>query len=177
MRGGSRRVTLGDVTVAGSLRSFVNRGVDLAGTLSATGAINRLSLGNVTGGTIAAGGSINFVSLLGASDARVLAGANLGADGEFGSSGSDADVFSSALIRTFNVAGSLATSVIAAGVDPVDGIYLDSDDQLIGGAASAIRNVTVRAIDSSTRFIAGGFGIARIPKKATPASDSHFLML
>ena len=53
-KGGSRTVTLGDVTVTGTLRSLVNKSANLAGTLSTTGAIGTLSLGHVNGGTIAA---------------------------------------------------------------------------------------------------------------------------
>ena len=64
--------------------------------------------------------------------------------------------------------------MITAGVNPVNGIYLDSDDQLIGGPASIIRSVAVHNIDQSTRFIAGAFGTIHIPKKVIPASDSHF---
>ena len=67
--------------------------------------------------------------------------------------------------------------MIAAGVNPVDGIYLDSDDQLIGGASSVIRSVSVRSIDPSTRFVAGAFGTAKIPKKVKPGSDPHFKIL
>lgn len=177
IKGGSRRVTLGDLTVTGTLHSLVNKGVDLAGTLSATGAIGTLSIGNVRGGTIAAGGGINSVSLLSASDAHILAGANLGTDGELGGQTSDADRFSSAVLRTFKVTGSLSNSVIAAGVDPVDGIFLDSDDKLVSGTASVIRYVKVTSIDSATRFIAGAFGTARIPLPVDPAADIHFKVL
>ncbi len=176
-RGGSRRVTLGDLTVTGTLRNLVSNVVDLAGTLSATGAIGTLSIGNVRGGTIAAGGGIGALSLVSASGARILAGANLGADGELGGEGADADIFSTGAIRAFKVTGSLAASVVAAGVDPVDGTYLDGDDKLIGGAASIIRNVTARKIDASTRFVAGKFLTASIPKRVKPGSDSHFEIL
>jgi uncharacterized delta-60 repeat protein len=177
-KGGSRRVTLGDVTVTGTLRSLVNKSADLAGTLSTTGAIGTLSLGHVNGGTIASAGGISSLSVLSASDAQILAGANLGADGELGGSGSDADTFFAGSIRTFKVTGSLTNSVIAAGVNPVDGTYLDGDDQLIGGASSVIRSVTVHSIDASTRFVAGAFRTANIPKKVKkPASDPHFEIL
>jgi uncharacterized delta-60 repeat protein len=177
LKGGSRRVSLGDVTVSGTLRSLVNKSVDLAGTLSATGAIDTLSIGNVTGGTIAAGSAINSVSMLSASDAHILAGANLGADGELGGTGTDADTFSPGFIRALRVTGSLTSSIIAAGVDPTDGIYLAADDTLLGGTASFIRSVYVRNIDQSTRFLAGAFKTASIPKTVKPASDSHFEIL
>ena len=177
-KGGSRTVTLGDVTVTGTLRSLVNKSANLAGTLSTTGAIGTLSLGHVNGGTIAGAGGIGSLSVISASDAHILAGANLGADGELGGSGNDADTFFAGSIRSFKVTGSLTNSVIAAGVNPVDGIYLDSDDQLIGGASSVIRSVSVRNIDPSTRFVAGAFGTANIPKKVKkPASDPHFEIL
>jgi len=176
-KGGSRSVTLGDVTVTGTLRSLVSKSANLAGTLSTTGAIGTLSLGNVSGGTIAGAGGISSLSVLSASDAYILAGANLGADGELGGSGTDADTFSAGSIRTFKVAGGLSNSVIAAGVNPVDGVYLDGDDTLIGGAASFIRSVTVHSIDASTRFVAGAFGTANIPKKVKPTSDPHFEIL
>ena len=174
VRGGSRRVTLGDLTVTGSLNILNNKSVDLAGTISASGSIGTLSIGNVRGGTIAAGKNINSVSLISASDAHVLAGANLGTDGELGGQASDSDTFSSAVLRTFKVTGSLTNSVIAAGVDPVDGIFLDSDDKLIGGS---IRTISVRKIDGSSRFESGKFGTANIPKKVKPTTDNHFKIL
>jgi uncharacterized delta-60 repeat protein len=176
-KGGSRSVTLGDVTVTGTLKSLVNKSANLAGTLSATGAIGTLSLGNVTGGTIAAAGGISSLSVLSAADAYFLAGANLGADGEQGGSGTDADTFSGGAIRTFKVAGSLTNSVIAAGVEPDDGIYLGGNDTLLGGTASIIRSISVHSIDLSTRFIAGAFGTANIPRKVKPGLDSHFEIL
>jgi uncharacterized delta-60 repeat protein len=177
-KGGSRTVTLGDVTVTGTLKSLVNKSANLSGTLSATGAIGTLSLGHVTGGTIAAAGGITSLSLLSATDAYILAGANLGADGEQGGSGNDADTFSAGSIRTLKVAGSLTNSVIAAGVEPDDGVYVGGSDTLLGGTASIIRSISVHSIDSSTRFIAGAFGTANIPKKVKkPATDPHFIIL
>jgi hypothetical protein len=176
-KGGSRSVILGDVTVTGTLKSLVNKSANLVGTLSTTGAIGTLSLGNVNGGTIAGAGGIGTLSLLSASNAYILSGANLGADGEQGGSGNDADTFSAGSIHTFKVAGSLTNSVIAAGVEPDDGVYLGGNDTLLGGTASIIRAVTVRSIDSSTRFIAGAFGTANIPRKVKPGSDLHFELL
>jgi uncharacterized delta-60 repeat protein len=118
LAGGNQRVALAGLAVTGSLRALTNRSVDLSGTLSATGMIGNLSLGNVTGGDITAGSNINAVSLLGATNSTVSV-----------------------------------------------------------GAQGRIRNIHVRTIDTLTRFLAGSFGAAMIPKSVKTSSDPHFQTL
>jgi hypothetical protein len=97
---------------------MINRNVDLAGTLSATGMIGNLSIGNVTNGAVTAGGNISSVSFMSAANSTVSV-----------------------------------------------------------PAQSKIRNIRVKTIDALTRFLAGSFGAALIPKSVKPSSDPHFQTL
>lgn len=54
-RGGNKRVTFGDVPIAGSLASLTAKAVDLVGTLSASGALGNVTLGAISGAVAAAG--------------------------------------------------------------------------------------------------------------------------
>jgi uncharacterized delta-60 repeat protein len=159
-RGGAGRVTLGDVTVAGTLRTMAAKTADLAGTLSTTGGLGNISLGHVVAGSIAAVGNISSLTLESAASAKILAGANLAANS-----------FSAGSIRTFKVTGSLTNSTIGAGLNP-------DANTVTGGSASIIRMITVHSIDAATRFIAGAFGTASIPKRVKKISaDPHFEIL
>ena len=74
--------------------------------------------------------------------------------------------------------GPATGAVVEAGVDPKNGVFLDNGDQLLGGTASRINSITIKgAVDNATRFVAGAFGKAKIPKKVVPATDPHFLIL
>ena len=104
--------------------------------------------------------------------ATVLAGANLGADRKPG--GGD-DTFAAGSINALNIAGTISGSVLAAGVDPLDGIFANGDGTR-AGADGAIRLLAARAgTDSANRFEAHAFGTARLPKKVSPAMDSRFI--
>lgn len=176
--GGNGRVRLRDIRSSGALRSFSGKNSDITGTFFVNGALGKVSAGTVTG-TIASANSIGNVSLFGSlTGAQVLAGANFGADGKAGGTGSNADTFAAGSIKAIKVSGSVATSTVAAGVNPVNGTYGDNDDLLLGGTGSAIQRVSIRGtIDTSSRFIAGAFGKARIPQPVDPATDPHFTIL
>ena len=170
--GGDGRATLDDVTVAGTLRALSARSADLAGTLFATGPIGSLALGTVTG-TIASGsGSISKVRVAALTNARVLSGADLGTDGRLGGSGTAADTFAAGRITSVAVAGEIVSSVIAAGLDPVDGRFDDGDDVLVGGADSVIRSISAPGgANDATRIVAGRFGRIVLGTRADPATD------
>jgi uncharacterized delta-60 repeat protein len=174
---GSGRVTLGDVTVTGNLKTLSAKSADLGGTLFASGAIGTVTLGNVVDGDIAAAGTIGTLKLASLSGADILSGANLGADGELGGTGSDADTFAAGSIGTLTVGGAITTSVVAAGLDPVNGVLVGADDQLIGGKSSVIKSITAKSVDSGTLFIAGAFKTAKLPKKVNTATDKNFDLL
>ena len=62
---------------------------------------------------------------------------------------------------------------------PVDGTFLDRDDELEGGDASTIGPVRVRkGADDATRFVAGAFtSPVRLPERADPADDPRFKVM
>jgi hypothetical protein len=158
--------------IGGTLRSFTARTADVAGTLYASGSIGKLALGQLTG-MIAAAGSIGTVSLTGMTGARIMSAASLGADGKLGGAGADADTFGPGSIAAVRVAGAIEASTVSAGLDPVDGVFNNADDRIVGGASSVIRAVLARSADESSRFIAGNIVSLRLPGVVDLASDSR----
>jgi hypothetical protein len=184
--GGDARVRLRNVFVHGPLASFSARGTDLYGTfsVSSSAAAPSIVLGSMTGSpaapaTLASAGTIRSISLMGpATHARVLAGAYLGSDGLFGGSDTAADLFASASILSLRVRAPVAASLFAAGLDPLNGIFLDGDDRVIGAGLSTIGSVIAsQGVDSTSRFVASAFGTIRLPKRIDPASDARILSL
>jgi uncharacterized delta-60 repeat protein len=179
---GKQRLTLSDVAADGPMGKVTGKTADLAGTLFVNGPVAKITLGNVAGtasapATVAASGPIRSLSVLSLSNARVLSGANLGADALVG--GGD-DTFGAGQIRALKVAGAVAASFIGAGVNPVNGVFGDAGDTLLGGTASSIDKVTAKGgVDAATLFEAGAFG--RIRKlgreKVDPATDPRFRLL
>lgn len=122
-RGGTRRASLGDVNVSGTLRAMNARNSDIFGTLHVTGAIGTLNVGNISG-NVWSGGSIAGIN------AGNLTG-NLFATGALGR------------LRFHNVSGTIASgsgaisSITAASMDSarvLSGANLGADG-LVGGAA------------------------------------------
>lgn len=170
--GGDGRVSLGAVMIGGTLRSFTAKTADVAGTLYASGSIGKLAMGQLTG-IIAAAGSIGTVSLASMTGARVMSAASLGADGKLGGTGADADTFGPGSIAALRVAGAIQASTVSAGLDPVDGVFNNADDRVVGGASSAIRSVVAKSTDESSRFIAGSVVSLRLPGVVDLAADAR----
>jgi hypothetical protein len=165
--GGDGRLTFGKVDVSGSVRKFTAKAADLVGTLSATGTIGALSLGDISGKITAAGGDIRSISASSLTNSFVLSGADLAVN-----------TFAAGSIGKLNVSEGIIGSLVGAGLDPVNGDFGDDDDVVIGGASSVLNSITTRAeVDPSTRFVAGAFGRARIPKPVDVTSDSRFRTL
>jgi hypothetical protein len=170
-RGGDGHVTLGDVTAAaGPMAAIDAPAADLLGTLSVAGALPRLTLGTVAAGTVAAGGALGRVTVDALIGARLLSGA-------LPATPTRAAAFGPGSIAKLTVRGSVAGSVIGAGLDPVNGQFLDDDDRVIGGASSVIRSVLVKGgVDETSRFVAGAFEKARVPGPVDPSSDPRFVV-
>ncbi len=108
----------------------------------------------------------------------MLAGANLGSDDLLGGKVSAADTFSAGSIGKISINGSVTNSTFGAGLNPVDGIFRNGNDKVMGGAASRIGSVNLKhGVDASTRFYAGAFGKIRTPKKVVPAAGTSFQVL
>ena len=72
--------------------------------------------------------------------------------------------------------GAITNSVVGAGVDPVDGVFGNGNDTIIGGATSRINTLRAATADSASRFEAGAFGTVRLPQLIDPATDSRFFL-
>jgi hypothetical protein len=171
-RGGDGRVKLGDVTAAGGPLGSVNAsGADLLGSFAVAGPVARLTLGDVAGGTVAAAGPIARATVAGLSGARFLSGASPATP-------TRGATFGPGFIGRLTVRGSVANSIVGAGLDPVNGQFLDADDRVIGGAASLIQSIVIKGgVDDTTRFVAGAFRTARLPGRVDPATDPKFIRL
>lgn len=90
--------------------------------------------------------------------AKILAGAYLGEDGRLGGSGDNADIFRQGAITTIHVAHNTANSIIGAGLDPVDGVFRNGNDRIVGGVNSKIGAITIANISGkTTRFLAARY--------------------
>jgi uncharacterized delta-60 repeat protein len=167
-KGGVGRIDLADVTVTGSLKNVTAKTADLSGTLWTSGTLGTVNIGNVTG-TIASTGSISSITAASLTDAFVLAGANLGADGEIG--GND-DSYAAGNINTLKVTGAITGATIAAGIAPTNGDF--ATPSAING--SAIKTITAKSADATTRFIAASIKTAKLPKPVKIATDSRFVI-
>ncbi len=170
------RVHLGDVTVSGVLKSLSGKTSDLSGTLFASVAIGKVTLGNVTG-MIVTPGSISSVNATGLSGAKILSGTNLGSDGSLGGTDAAADTHGQGSIGAIKVKGAITSSLIGSGLDPVDGTYSNGDDRVIGGVASTIKSISAQSADEFSKFVAGFIKSAKLPKKVTLATDPRFQIL
>jgi hypothetical protein len=176
-KGGDGRIRIRNLAADLSLKSLSAKTADITGTIWVGGDLGSVAIGNLTG-TVAAAGSIASLAISGnVNGAKVLAGANLGTDHKLGGVGSDADVFETGTIKKLKISGGVTTSLFAAGVDPHNGIYLDSDDTVIGGVASQIASISIKGgVDAGTHFFAGGFGkTVKLPQKVHPFEDGRFI--
>jgi hypothetical protein len=114
-------------------------------------------------------GSISSITAASLTDAFVLAGANLGADGEIG--GND-DSYAAGNINTLKVTGAITGATIAAGIAPTNGDF--ATPSAING--SAIKTITAKSADATTRFIASSIKTAKLPKPVKIATDSRFVI-
>ena len=179
---GAGRLPVSDLAVDGPVARIAGKTIDLSGTLFVNGAVNNIALGNVSGtptapATVATSGSIRSLSALTLVNARVLSGNNFGADGLQG--GGD-DAVGEGRIRALKVAGPITASFVGAGVNPINGIFGDTDDRAVGGAASRIDKVAAKGgVDAASIFSAGSFGNIRKlgRERITIATDPRFRVL
>ncbi|HEY2588594.1 MAG TPA: sialidase family protein [Tepidisphaeraceae bacterium] len=175
-RNGSRRVSLSNVSVLGSLSSINATSADITGTFAVSGSVKQANVGTVSGGTFSAGGTIGNLTVASLTNANVLSGAQPGPDNVFSGAGDTDDVFASGAINSLVVRGAITNSVVGAGVNPVDGVFGNGNDTIIGGAASRIGTLRAATADSASHFEAGAFGNVLLPQKIDPATDSRFLI-
>ncbi|MEO8352031.1 MAG: hypothetical protein ABI680_09885, partial [Chthoniobacteraceae bacterium] len=108
-------------------------------------------------------------------NALILAGADLGDDHTLG--GGD-DTFAPGTIKSLKIGGEVTASVFAAGLDPINDVFHDADDTILGGPASAFGKISIKgAADATSYFAAGKFNKAQIAgDKIDPATDPRFFV-
>ncbi|HEX4123949.1 MAG TPA: hypothetical protein VHY37_04420 [Tepidisphaeraceae bacterium] len=158
-RKGDKTVDLNNITVTGTLKSMTAKSASLTGTFAVSGDIGKLNAGAITGTIASAGGLISAITAATLSDATILSGANLSSSGDFYASGS---------IGSITVTGAITDSLIGAG-------YNASNNAVLGGESSVIHTIVAKkGADADTRFIAGAFGTAKLPKPVAISTDPRF---
>ncbi len=114
----------------------------------------------------------------------LLAGANLGADGILGGVGLNTDSFGAGFIASLRIGGNvssggIAPSLITAGLDPIDAIYKNGNDTILGGKTSSIKSFSIAGTATADSYFAAGL----FPKTVSingvsidPLVDSRFLV-
>ena len=142
--------------VAGDVGSISARSIGAGWTGDVAGDIGVVQTTTTFAGTLATGSlgvlrvGGNFIG------GHLMVGAALGADGRPGGTGADADSYGAGYLGQLRVAGAMIGARVHVGVDPVNGVYDDGDDLIIGGAASRIHTMLIGGrIDSTSRIVAG----------------------
>jgi hypothetical protein len=162
----------GQINVLGNITSLTTG--DVSGSIYSAGFLGRAKVGNVSG-LIAAASEIVSLSTLNITNATVLAGANLGDDGQVGGTGFNADTYGAGTIASLRAAGAINNSFVGAGVVPGSSGFGSSDDTSAG--ASVIKTISASGGATGTKFEASAFGVAALPKKINPTTDSRFIVL
>ena len=168
-------ITLGDVVITGNISTFTAGAADLAGNFYIDGAASTVTLGNLTNATFDAAFTLGTIKAISLTDSKILDGVQAGADGHLGTSD---DIYGAGVINTVAIAGAINDSVIAAGANPVNGIFGDGDDTL-AAPGSLIKTLTAKGgTTGATVFESGAFKSASLPKKIKSiAGDSRFKIL
>lgn len=157
-KGGDGRAVFDDVRISGPLKGLAGKSLTLAGDVAVAGALGGVKIGGDVTGTVAAA-SLGTLTIGGnVTGARILAGADLGADGHPGGTGADADTFAAGSIADLKVGGRITNSLVGAGFTPADGVFGNTDDGVLGGAASRIGALSAAGgADDASTFWAGAF--------------------
>ena len=166
----------GSVDVAG-ITKLGARGDILDATIHSDGTISKVSVnGTVRDSTITAA-NFGKASIKGSLlDSLFLAGADLGADGELGGTGVNADTFAAGRIDGLTVKGAMANSLVGAGANPVDSDFGDGNDAAITG--SQIRKLAVKGGVSNDSFFISDLYPTKLKfgrEKIDPSLDLRFI--
>lgn len=142
--------------MAGDVGSIDARSAGSAWTGSFVGEVGVVQTSGDFAGTLAAS-SLHVLAIgRGLLGAHIEIGATLGADGRPGGLGTNADSFGAGYLGQLRVGGSLLAARVHVGVDPVNGVYDDGDDLIIGGPASRIQTIIIGGrVDGASRIVAG----------------------
>jgi len=147
------QVTGGTWVIQGNVGDIASWGILDAWSASISGDVKSLRVHGQTAGTITAR-SFDKIDLKGSVDSLlVLAGASLGDDGLLGGVDVDADTFGGGTIKSIHIRGPVTSSTFGAGIDPVDGILFNGNDDFVTGA-SRIGKLNIRGQVTDSFFLA-----------------------
>ena len=138
-------------------------GGDIVSDIAALGALGAISVkasksgvgGSITDSNITASKIAAITVAKDFTDSILLAGADLGTDRELG--GGD-DTFAVGSIGKVGIGGNVTNSAIGAGLSTTNAILKDSDDSILGSAASVIAGLIIKGTaDPASYFAAGKF--------------------
>ncbi|THJ19742.1 MAG: tandem-95 repeat protein, partial [Nitrospira sp. CG24D] len=153
---GNGRATIDDLFVGGPLKVVNADKVDLTGTCAVLGPLGAATFGSVNGGTIAATTMSGTLHIKGdMQNASILIGANLGQDGKLGGTGTDSDSFGAGSLPKLVINGNMTSSTVRIGVDPVDGLFGNGNDVIVGGTSSSLGALTIGGTMTDSHFFAG----------------------
>ena len=171
-----------------ALSSLTITGGNLAGRINAEGLIGTLKVsknsaavgGTIQNATIAASGFSQITVGRDLVNSVVLAGARLGADLQLGGSGTDVDSFGAGTIKAVSVGGQVENTIIGAGLDPVDGVFGNENDLVIGGSLSSLGSISVVLDAGIDTYVRAGVLPATVKianRTIDPKKDGRFLDL
>jgi hypothetical protein len=162
----------GHINVAGNINSLTAG--DVSGSIYTSGSLVSAKVGNVTG-LIAAALVITSLQTLNITGATILAGVNLGADGQIGGTGLNADNYAAGDITTISAVGAIDNSFVGAGVAPGSSGFGSSNDTSAG--TGLIKSISASGGATGSKFESSAFGTAKLPKKIDPATNPQFIVL
>lgn len=171
---------------APALGSLVVRGGDFTGDVRVLGNAGPMGVvplrgigGDLSGASINAATIASLVVGKNLVNSHVLAGADLGADHAPDGIRNNLDTFARGAIGPVIVVDSVSSSVLAAGLDPVNAIFHDAVDAIIGGLASRIASITIRGTASPDSYFAAARFIRPVKiagARIDAAADPRFLV-
>ena len=142
------------------------------------GNLKQLNVKSEVQGTLAAQ-EIGIIEIKGdLVQAQILSGTNLGADGLLGGTDAASDTFGAGSIRSVKVKGDGIDSIVGAGLDPVDGVFNNGNDQLRDELESAIETLVIKGTASADSLFAAGVFPGKVKIDGltiNPEIDARFL--
>jgi hypothetical protein len=162
---------LPSIIADGAIGSITASTTTLTGTLSSPAAIGKVTIAALSGATIAAPTIASLTIKSGVANSHILAGVQLGADNALGGGN---DTFAAGTMGTIKIGGAVTASIIGAGLDPVDGVFLNGNDQLLPGGS--IKSFSAGGLSADSKVLAASLpATAKVGgAKVTTASDPRF---
>jgi len=163
-----------------ALKSLTITKGDLTGDISSLGDIGTIAVrgktvgGSVIGATITATAIKSLHVAHDVTGALILSGADLGDNHVVDGIN---DTFAPGMIGVVKIGGNVSgATVIAAGLNPVDGNFKDGNDQILGGTTSVMKSFTIVGTAAADSYFAAGLfkTVPKIAKAKVMLPDDRF---